>query len=61
MSSGFEIVQRIEYDFEFLEPGDIEFRILDIVMVRLDLDVRVEFARGLFCDLISSNQQSPNR
>ena len=45
MSPRVQIVQRIEYDLKRLEPCNVELGVLDVVMVRLNLDVRVEPAR----------------
>lgn len=55
MSPRIQIVQRIENDCEGLEPVDIELRIFDIGVMRLDLDIRVEFAGGFFRDLSALN------
>ena len=46
-----EVIQRIKDNVERLEPGDVELRVLDVVVVRFDLDVGVELARRLFCNL----------
>ena len=60
MPSRIEVVQRIEHKFEALKPFNIELRIFDVGMVRLELDVWVEFGGALFCDLDSSmNKYSP--
>jgi hypothetical protein len=45
MPARIQVIQRIEDEIERLEPRDIEPLILDIIMVRLDLDVRIEPAR----------------
>lgn len=45
MATRLQIVQRIEYDLKRLEPCNVELGVLDVVMVRLNLDVRVEPAR----------------
>src|SRR6185437_13587603 len=37
MSASIQVVQRIEYHREALEPIDVELRILDIRMMRLEL------------------------
>ncbi len=42
MATRIQIIQRIEDDAEPLEPVDVELRVLDVVGVRLDLDVGVE-------------------
>jgi hypothetical protein len=55
MPARIQIIQRIEDEIERLEPCDIEPLILDIIMVRLDLDVRVEPARRLFRNLVASH------
>jgi hypothetical protein len=54
-----EVIERIEDDVEGLEPRDIELRVLDVVVVGLDLDVGVEPARRLFRNL-SRGQRMPN-
>jgi hypothetical protein len=46
-----QVVQRVEDDIKRLEPRDVEVRVLDIVVVRLDLDVGVELSRRLLCNL----------
>lgn len=46
-----EVVQRVENDAERLEPRDVEFVVLDVGVVRLDVDVRVESASRFLCDL----------
>ena len=45
MATRLQVVQRIEYDLKCLEPCNVEFGVLDVVVVRLNLDVRVEPAR----------------
>jgi len=42
MSPRIKVVQRIEDNRKRLEPVDVEFRILDIRMKRIDVDVWVE-------------------
>jgi hypothetical protein len=54
-----QIVERIEDDVECLEPRDVELRVLDVVVVGLDLDVGVEPARRLFRNL-SHGQRMPS-
>jgi hypothetical protein len=51
MSARIEVIERIEDNAEALEPGDVETRILDVVVMRFDLDVRVEPACRLLRDL----------
>ncbi|KAL8966129.1 MAG: hypothetical protein Q9183_003511, partial [Haloplaca sp. 2 TL-2023] len=51
MSSSIDIVQGVENDLEAGEPVDIELRVLDVTMIGLKLDVRIEFGGALFCDL----------
>jgi hypothetical protein len=51
MSPGLKIIQRIKDHVEALEPLDIEVGVLDIGMVGLELDVRVEFPSSLLRDL----------
>jgi hypothetical protein len=46
-----QIVQRVEDDAEASEPRDVELRVLDVVVVRLDLDVGVELERRLLGNL----------
>lgn len=43
MSSRFKIVQRIENQVKTPKPSNVELRVLNIVMVCDDLDIRVEF------------------
>ena len=52
MPSRLEIVQRIEHNCEALEPLDIELGIFDVCVMRLDFDIGVEFASGIFCNLL---------
>ena len=51
MSSSIDIIERIEDEFEAGKPVDVELRILNIGMICLQLDVRVEFAGAFLCDL----------
>ena len=51
MSPRIQIIQRIEHNFERLEPCNVELRVLDIVVVGLDLDLGVESAGRLLRDL----------
>jgi hypothetical protein len=48
MSSGFEIVQRIEDDSESLEPVDVKLGIFYVGVVGFELDVWVEFLSNFF-------------
>jgi len=45
------IVKCIEDDVKALEKVNIELRIFDVREVGFDVDVRVELARRLFCNL----------
>ena len=51
MPSCVKIIQCIEDDIEALKPFYVELRILDVGMVRLELYVRIELCRALFCNL----------
>jgi hypothetical protein len=51
VSARIYIVKRIEDDVETLEKVDVELRIFDVRVVGFDVDVRVELARRLFCNL----------
>jgi hypothetical protein len=51
MSPRIQIIQRIENKAETLEPRDVELAILDVVVVRYDVDVGVELASRLFRNL----------
>ena len=51
MPSRIKIVQGIEDKYEALKPCYVELRILDVGMVRFELDVRVEIGGALLCDL----------
>jgi hypothetical protein len=51
MSPRIQIIQRIEHNFERLEPCDVKLRVLDIIVVGLDLDLGVESAGRLLRDL----------
>jgi len=53
MSPGIHIVERIEDQTEALEPLDVEAWVLDVRVDSFDLDVGVELARGLLCDLVA--------
>ena len=46
-----KIVQCIEDDIEALKPFYIELRVLDVGMVRLELNMRIEFCCALFGNL----------
>ena len=51
MPSCLKIIQCIEDDIEALKPFYIELRVLDVGMVRLKLNMRVEFCCALFGNL----------
>ena len=51
MTSRLQVVKRIEYDRKAFEPANVELWVLDIGMVRFDLDVGVEFSGGLLRNL----------
>jgi hypothetical protein len=51
MSPRIQIIQRIENKAETLEPRDVELAILDVVVVRYDVDIGVELASRLFRNL----------
>lgn len=51
MSASIEIVQRIEYEVEALEPVNVEARVLDVCMVSFELDAWIEFAGGVLGNL----------
>ena len=51
MPSCVKVVQCIEDDIEALKPFYIELRVLDVGMVRLELNMRIEFCRALFGNL----------
>ena len=51
MTSRLQVVKRIEYDCKSFEPANVELWVLDIGMVRFDLDVGVELSGGLLCNL----------
>ena len=53
MPSGVEVVERIEDDIELLEPRHCEFAVLDVGMVRNNIDFGVEFAGRFFRNLPS--------
>ncbi len=61
MPSCVKIIQRIEDDIEVLKPFYIELRVLDVGMVRLKLDMRIEFCCALFGNLRETmNIDDPN-
>jgi len=63
MATGIQVVERIEDDYETLEPVDIELRVFDVGVMRLDCDIGVELAGGFSRDLIYvlvNNNQSGN-
>lgn len=51
VTSGIDIVERIEDELEAGKPIYIELRIFDIGLMCLQLDVGVEFAGTFLCDL----------
>jgi hypothetical protein len=51
MPPSIEVVQRIENEGELCKPVHVELRVLDIAMMRFDLDIGVEPRRGLLRDL----------
>ena len=53
MAACVEVVQRVEDEVEALEPGYVEFRILDIRVMRLNAHFRVELGGGLLRNLAS--------
>lgn len=59
MSPRIQVIQRIEHHIEGLEPLDVEGWILDIRMMRLQLDVGVEFARCFLRNLRDSPPSAP--
>ncbi len=64
MSSGIQVIQRIEDHCELLEPGHVELRVLDVGMVSLQLHLGVELVRRILCHLYPTCQhqyQSPIR
>jgi hypothetical protein len=52
-----QIVQRIEDKAELLKPCHIELAILDVVVVRFDVDVGVELSGRLFRDLLGRQRK----
>lgn len=46
-----QIIERIENEVETLEEFHVEPRVLDVCMMRLELDVRIEFLRAFFRNL----------
>lgn len=59
VAPGIQVVQCVEYHLELLEPGDIELGILDIGMVRNDLNIGIELPSGLLGDLYSVSLAVP--
>jgi hypothetical protein len=56
MPSGVQVVESIEDEGKALEPRNVEFVVLDVRMVRCDLDVWIEYLCSLlgnldFCQL----------
>lgn len=51
MTSRLEIVQRIKHYFKASKPFDVKLYVLNIGVVRDNLDVRVEYCRRLLCYL----------
>lgn len=51
MPARVQIIERVENNLKALEPCNVEFGVLDVVMIGFNLDVRVESASGFFCDL----------
>jgi hypothetical protein len=58
MAARIEIVEGVEDQTEALEPGDVEFSVLDVVVVCDDVDVGVELGSRLFGNL-SACQRRP--
>ena len=56
MASRVQVIESVEDNLKLLEEGDVELGILDIVMVGLDLDCRIEFACRLFRNLVAGRQ-----
>ena len=52
MTSRLQVVKRIEYDRKAFKPANVELWVLDIGMMRFDLDPGVELSGGLFRNLI---------
>ena len=51
MTSRLQVVKRIEYDREAFEPANVELWVLDIGMMRFNLDVGVKLSGGLLRNL----------
>ena len=51
MPPGIHVVESIEDNAKASKPLDVELWLLDVGMVRNDLDVRVEFLRSFLRDL----------
>lgn len=51
-----KIIESVEDKIKALVPLYIELGILDIRMVGMKFDVRVEFPSSLFCDLRMNNR-----
>lgn len=58
MTSRLQVVKRIEYDCKAFEPANVELWVLDIGMMRFDLDVGVELSGGLLRNLRYPFRQS---
>ena len=52
MSSCIEIIQRIEHQIKALKPFYIETGVLNVRVMRFELDLRIEFRGGIFGDLV---------
>lgn len=51
MAAGIKVVKRVEDETEAFEPIDVELRVLDVGMVRLNIDVGVELSGRFLRDL----------
>lgn len=51
MSARIDIVKRVEDDIEALEKVDVESRVFDVRVIGFDVNIRVEFASRLLCNL----------
>jgi len=51
VAPGLEVVERVEDNVEGIEEVDVELRIFDVGMMRFQLDVWIESAGRLLCDL----------
>lgn len=51
MSSSVHIIERVKDQREAFEPFDVELRVLDVCVDGFDLDIWIEFPRGLFRNL----------